>query len=77
MIVKDNLRQLSALFQPIVFMQKIQPSKFVSLKNIKKHQEKPTSHTYFNLHIWQEWPNASDEEKAEIRSKPEDTFGYA
>ena len=36
MIVKDNLRQLSALFQPIVFMQKIQPSKFVSLKNIKK-----------------------------------------
>ena len=42
----------------------------------KKHLENLKSHTYFDRHTWQEWPNASDEEKAEMRRKLEDTFGY-
>lgn len=42
----------------------------------KKHQQNLMSHMYFNRHTWQEWPNASDEEKAEMRRNLEDTFGY-
>ena len=42
----------------------------------KRHQENLQSHTYFDQHTWQEWPNASDEEKAEMRRRLEDTFGY-
>lgn len=42
----------------------------------KEHHENLKSHTYFNQHTWQEWPNAAEEEKAEMRRKLEDTFGY-
>ena len=41
-----------------------------------KHRTNRETHPTFGEHTWQEWPNASDEEKAEMRRKLEDTFGY-
>ena len=54
------------------------PAKFICSfdEYRKKHLENLKTHTYFNQHLWQEWPNVSDEEKAEMRRKLEDTFGY-
>lgn len=41
-----------------------------------KYQKNLMSHMYFNPHTWQEWSNAFDEEKAEMRRNLKDTFGY-
>lgn len=42
----------------------------------QKHKENLNTHSSFNEHTWQEWPNASEDEKAEMRRKLEHTFGY-
>ena len=42
----------------------------------KKHRENQETHPIFRQHTWQEWPDVSDEEKAEMRRQLEDTFGY-
>jgi maltose O-acetyltransferase len=42
----------------------------------KKHQENQKTHPIFREHTWKEWPDVSAEEKAEMRKKLEDTFGY-
>lgn len=42
----------------------------------KKHQENLKQHIYFNQHTWQEWSEASNDEKEQMRNMLEDTFGY-
>lgn len=42
----------------------------------QKHHNNRQTHPIFREHSWQEWPDASDEEKAEMRRKLENTFGY-
>lgn len=42
----------------------------------KKHHGNQASHPIFREHSWQEWPNVPDEEKAEMRRKLKNTFGY-
>ena len=54
------------------------PAKFICTfeEYQKKHRENQETHPIFREHTWQEWPNVSAEEKAEMRRKLEDTFGY-
>ena len=54
------------------------PAKYVcSFEEYKqKHHVNQENHPIFREHTWQEWPNVSDEEKAEMRRKLENTFGY-
>lgn len=54
------------------------PAKFICTfeEYQKKHQENHKTHTYFNQHNWDEWKNVSDEEKADMRRRLENTFGY-
>ena len=54
------------------------PAKFIcSFEEYqKKHHENQATHPIFREHTWKEWPNVSAEEKAEMRKKLEDTFGY-
>lgn len=42
----------------------------------KKHGENLKQHPYFNQQSWKEWSDVSDSEKADMRKKLEDTFGY-
>ena len=42
----------------------------------KKHRSNLSTHPCFTQHSWQEWPNASDEEKQAMRKALEDGFGY-
>lgn len=42
----------------------------------QKHHKNQQNHPLFREHTWKEWPNASGEEKAEMRRKLENTFGY-
>ena len=42
----------------------------------RKHQTNRQTHPIFREHPWYEWPDASEKEKAEMRSKLEDTFDY-
>lgn len=54
------------------------PAKFICTyeeyrqKNLKNQE----THPIFNEHSWNEWPDASAAEKAEMRKKLENTFGY-
>lgn len=54
------------------------PAKFVSTfqEYQSKHQENQNNHPVFREHTWQEWPKASDEEKAAMRARLSDTYGY-
>lgn len=42
----------------------------------RKHHENQNTHPLFREYTWRDWPNATAEEKAEMRRKPEKTFGY-
>ena len=42
----------------------------------KKHQENQRTHPVFREHTWQQWPNASEDERVEMREKLKNTFGY-
>ena len=42
----------------------------------KKHQNNQNDHPIFRQHTWQEWPDASEKERQEMRNKLKDTFGY-
>lgn len=42
----------------------------------KKHQANQSTHPVFRQHTWQQWPDAPEEEKAEMLKKLQDTFGY-
>lgn len=42
----------------------------------RKHKENQATHPIFREHTWQEWSNASDAEKEEMRRKLANTFGY-
>lgn len=42
----------------------------------ERHRCNRNTHPIFSEHSWREWPNASPEEKAEMRRRLEDTFGY-
>lgn len=42
----------------------------------RKHLDNLNTHPYFNQHIWQDWRNASEEEKMKMREMLEDTYGY-
>ena len=54
------------------------PAKFVCSfsefqeKHLKNLETKP----YFSEHRWDEWANASEEERQEMRKRLESTFGY-
>lgn len=54
------------------------PAKFVcSFDDFKKrHLENRETHPIFNQHRWDEWINASEEERAEMKEKLKDTYGY-
>ena len=41
-----------------------------------KHLENLKSHRYFSEHPWNDWPNASVEEREEMRRELEHSFGY-
>lgn len=42
----------------------------------QKHRANRETHPIFNQHSWREWPEASEEDKAKMRKKLENTFGY-
>lgn len=42
----------------------------------EKHQESQKNHPIFREHTWQQWPNASEDERTAMREKLEHTFGY-
>lgn len=42
----------------------------------KRHLENQDMHPVFREHSWQEWPNATYEEKERMREQLKDTFGY-
>lgn len=42
----------------------------------EKHQSNQKDHPIFREHRWYEWPNASIDEKQEMRERLKDTFGY-
>ena len=42
----------------------------------RKHLGNRETHPIFNQHKWNEWVNASDEEKEEMKRQLEKTFGY-
>ena len=42
----------------------------------EKHQKNQETHPIFRKYKWDEWPNATVEEKMEMREKLKDTFGY-
>lgn len=42
----------------------------------RKHLNNRETHPIFDQHKWDEWTNASDEEKNEMKQKLESTFGY-
>lgn len=42
----------------------------------KKHRENQNCHPIFRQHTWQKWPNASEEERRDMREKLKDTFEY-
>lgn len=54
------------------------PAKFIcSFEEYgKKHQDNLATHPYFNQHAWNVWTEVSDEEKAYMKKKLQDTFGY-
>ena len=54
------------------------PAKFICTfeEYQAKHRNNQDTNPIFREYSWKEWPNVSDEEKAEMRRKLEDTFGY-
>ena len=42
----------------------------------EKHRENRKTHPTFGEHRWDEWKNASKEERAAMKEKLKDTFGY-
>lgn len=42
----------------------------------EKHQNNQETHPIFRKYRWYEWPNASDEEKEQMRKELNDKFGY-
>ena len=54
------------------------PAKFIcSFDDYRnKHQENQKNHPIFHQHTWQEWPDASEQERTQMREKLKDTFGY-
>lgn len=42
----------------------------------EKHQKNQKSHPIFRKYKWYEWPNASSEEKEQMRKELMDVFGY-
>ena len=54
------------------------PAKFICTfdEYKRKHHENQENHPIFREQTWREWPNVSDEEKAEMKKKLENTFGY-
>ena len=42
----------------------------------KKHIDNQQDHPLFREHSWKEWPDASGEEKENMKKKLNDTFGY-
>lgn len=54
------------------------PAKFICTfeEYRNKHLSNRMTHPTFGQHPWNEWINASDEEKAEMKKQLEDTFGY-
>ena len=54
------------------------PAKFICTfeEYRNKHLSNRATHPTFGQHPWNEWINASDDEKAEMKKQLEDTFGY-
>ena len=54
------------------------PAKFICTfeEYQEKHKTNRETHPIFRQYTWKEWPNASEEEKAEMRKRLENTFGY-
>lgn len=42
----------------------------------EKHRENRKTHLTFGEHRWDEWINASQEEREAMKEKLKDTFGY-
>lgn len=42
----------------------------------EKHQENQNNHPICREHTWQDWPEAPEEEKAAMRARLKNTFGY-
>ena len=42
----------------------------------EKHRENRKTHPTFGEHRWDEWKNASKEEREAMKEKLKDTFGY-
>lgn len=49
---------------------------FAVLMSFKKHKNNQISHPIFRKYRWYDWPNASAEEKEQMRKELEDKFGY-
>lgn len=54
------------------------PAKFICTfeEFQKRHLENRKSHPVFNQRLWNEWINATDAEKEEMKNKLKDTYGY-